>query len=499
MEKLKTLSIHFFSKIKNYQKNKWVKNPIGTQAKVLRKLLKNSKNTIFAKDHNLEKVKTYKDLKKAVPIRDYEKFRPYVDRIAKGEKNILTKGRPSYLLKTSGTTSGKKYIPLSKEGLCNQLNGAKSALLNYIYINKKTNFIKGKSVFLQGSPNLQIINNLKIGRLSGIVAHHIPFYLKNQYFPSWKVNCLKDWEEKIEAIVEETYKEKITIISGIPPWVKMYFEKLVEKTNQKIGEIFPNLSLMITGGVNYEVYRHAMDELIGRKIDIIETYPASEGFIAYQDSQEEKGLLLLLDQGIFYEFIAKGDYDKKNPKRISLEKVEIGVDYVLILNTDSGFWGYEIGDVIRFVSKNPYKILFIGRINQFTSAFGEHVIGYEVETALKEISEKHNCNIVDFTIAPQVNPKLGLPYHEWFIEFETLPFDLEKFGLDIDKSLRNKNPYYDDLIVGNILRPLIIRKLKKGSINKYMKSIGKLGGQFKMVHLSNDRKIADQLNIYEEK
>ena len=249
---------------------------------------------------------------------------------------------------------------------------------------------------------------------------------------------------------------------------------------------------MVTGGVNYEPYREKVNQLIGRKIDCIQTYPASEGFIAYQNSQKEEDLLLLLNNGMFYEFIPVDEFSNDNPTRLSIKEVEIGKDYVLILNTNAGLWGYNIGDTVRFTSTSPYKIVVSGRIKHFTSAFGEHVIAHEVEQALQKTLAKYPASVTEFTVAPQVNPIDGLPYHEWFIEFEKYPEDIAQFTAELDIQMRLQNVYYDDLISGNILKPLVLTLINKDGFQAYMKSIGKLGGQNKVPRLANDRLIADQ-------
>lgn len=375
---------------------------------------------------------------------------------------------------------------------------ARNALLNYIYETGNSQFVDGKMIFLQGSPILNVKAGISLGRLSGIVAHHVPAYLQKNRLPSYETNCIEDWEQKVDAIVEETKNQDMRLISGIPPWCQMYFDRLSAVSGgRKINEIFPNFKLFVHGGVNYEPYRAKMEESIGFGIDTIETYPASEGFIAIQDSQKEKGLLLMVNSGVFYEFIPAEEFYNEKPTRISLEDVELDKNYALILNTNAGLWGYSIGDTIKFVSKNPYKIIVTGRIKHYISAFGEHVIGEEVEHALLSIANQQGLEIVEFTVAPQVNPpEGGLPYHEWFIEFVKQPDDINEFALKVDKALQNKNIYYLDLIKGNILKPLVIKSLKKDAFINYMRSEGKLGGQNKVPRLANDRNIADKLSIF---
>jgi len=372
-------------------------------------------------------------------------------------------------------------------------------LLNYIHETGKADFLNGRLIFISGSPVLDHINNIPVGRLSGIVNHHVPEYLRRKQLPTYQTNCIEDWETKVNTIVEETVEQNMTFISGIPPWVQMYFDKLHEQTGKKIKDLFPNFSLFVYGGVNYEPYRRKFEQTIGKKIDSIELYPASEGFIAYQDSQKENSLLLLLNSGIFYEFVPVSEYFSSNPSRISLKDVETGINYVLILNTNAGLWGYNLGDTVKFVSKDPFKIVVTGRIKHYISAFGEHVISEEIENALMKAAQEQHAEVIEFTVAPQVNPSEaegGLPFHEWFIEFDSPPGDLEKFRISIDKNLQEQNIYYRDLIQGHILQPLKIQRLQKDSFIFYMKSIGKLGGQNKVPHLSNNRNIADALKQF---
>ena len=485
-----------FAKIATKRVFKWANNPHKTQDKVFKNLISKAKNTAFGKDHDFKNIVNYDDFKNRVKVSDYEGLRSYVDRIVAGESDVLWIGKPLYFAKTSGTTSGAKYIPITKESMPTHIKAARNALLFYILEKKDASFVDGKMIFLQGSPVLSNKNGVKLGRLSGIVAHYVPQYLLKNRLPSWETNCIEDWDTKVNAIVEETINEDMTVISGIPSWVQMYFEKLIEKTGKSVSELFPNFNFFIYGGVNFEPYKNKFESLIGKKIAYIELYPASEGFIAYQDSQTEKGMLLQLNSGIFYEFIPSTEFFDENPTRISLKDVKIGVNYVIILNTTAGLWGYNIGDTIEFTSTKPYRIKVTGRIKHFISAFGEHVIGKEVEKALNDSISDTKINISEFTVAPQVDPAKGLPYHEWFIEFENEPENLEEFASKIDASMQAQNIYYLDLITGKVLRPLIIRKVKKGGFHEYMKSIGKFGGQNKIPQLSDNRKIADILKDF---
>lgn len=492
---IKALAGRVFASLIFRRTNAWKKKPIQTQKSTFDQLINKAKITAFGKDHHFEKIKDYTDFQTRVPIRDYEGLRPYIERMVNGEENVLWPGKPIYLSKTSGTTSGAKFIPLTKDSLPYHIKAARDAILHYVYHSANSSFINGKMIFLQGSPELDKSKAIPTGRLSGIVAHYVPAYLQANRLPSFKTNCIDDWEKKVDAIVDETMDQNMAVISGIPPWVQMYFERLIQKSGKStIAEIFPDFSLFIYGGVNYKPYEASMRKLIGKSIDSIELYPASEGFIAFQDHYKEEGMLLLLNSGIFYEFVPLDELGKENPKRLTLEKVELGVNYLLIVSTNAGLWGYNIGDTIKFVSLEPYRIVVSGRVKHFTSAFGEHVIAEEVEKAISYAIQKTNAEVAEFHLAPQVSPQEDeLPFHEWFIEFKSSPSDLTKFATILDEKMCELNSYYQDLISGKILQPLKLKVLPKGTFNAYMKSKGKLGGQNKLPRLANDRSLADEL------
>ncbi|SHL69640.1 GH3 auxin-responsive promoter family protein [Flavobacterium chilense] len=491
---IKSLAAKIFARKIYNQTLAWANKPVETQLEVFKNLIQNAKETQFGKDHHFESIKTFGDFQKNVPVRDYEDLKSYIEKVKLGEENILWKGKPLYFAKTSGTTSGAKYIPLTKESMPTHVNAARNAIFHYIHETGNADFVNGKMIFLQGSPILTEKHGIKFGRLSGIVAHFVPKYLQKNRMPSWETNCIEDWDTKVNAIVGETINENMSVISGIPSWVQMYFERLQEKSGgKKISEIFKNFNLFIYGGVNYEPYRAKFEQMIGKKVDSIELFPASEGFFAYQDSQKEKGMLLLLNSGIFYEFIKTDDFFNENPKRLTIGEVETGVNYALIVSTNAGLWSYNIGDTVQFTSLFPHRVIVSGRIKHYISAFGEHVIANEVENAMKEATTETHIVINEFTVAPQITPVDGLPYHEWFIEFEKEPDNIDTFAEAIDNSMRKQNIYYDDLITGNVLRKVVITKVSKNGFQEYMKSQGKLGGQNKIPRLSNNRDIADNL------
>jgi len=491
---VKSFAAKIFARYIRKKIDGWASRPIEIQEQVFKDLIHKAAGTEFGKDHKFNGIKDHKDFVSKVPVRDYEELRYYVDRMVAGEPDILWPGKPLYYAKTSGTTSGAKYIPLTKESMPTHIEAARNAILCYIAETGNASVVDGKMIFLQGSPEMDEKNGVKLGRLSGIVAHYVPAYLQKNRLPSWETNCIDDWEEKVEAIVEETRNEDMSIISGIPSWVQMYFEKLQDKTGRKVGDLFKNFNLFIYGGVNYEPYRAKFESLIGRKVDSIELFPASEGFFAFQDRQNEKGMLLQLNSGIFYEFIKADEFFEEGAKRLTIGEVVTGVNYVLIISTNAGLWAYNIGDTIQFTSLKPYKVIVSGRIKHFISAFGEHVIAKEVEESIQKASAETGARISEFTVAPQIAPSQNeLPYHEWFIEFEKEPGDMSSFRSILDKAMQEQNSYYFDLIEGKILQPLKVTTIPANGFQQYMKSIGKLGGQNKLPRLSNDRKIAEKL------
>ena len=491
---LKSLGAKIFAGIVVKRLYKSTSNTIALQEQILKNIVSKAKTTNFGLDHDFDTITSYEDYKKQVPAKTYEEMKPYFDAVLEGQEDVLWPGKPLYLCKTSGTTSGAKYIPISKDSMSHHIDAARNALLCYINETGRTDFVNHKMIFLQGSPTLERKNGNNIGRLSGIVANYVPKYLQKNRLPSYQTNCITDWETKVDAIVEETFSKPMGLISGIPSWVQMYFEKLKVKANGKsIADIFPDFSLFVYGGVNFEPYRSKFLNLIGKEVDSIQTYPASEGFIAFQDVQGEAGMLLNINAGIFFEFIPLQEFGKPNAKRICLKDVELDVNYVLILNTNAGLFGYNIGDTVKFTSLKPFRVVVSGRVKHFTSAFGEHVIAEEVETSLKAVLDTSDAIVSEFTVAPQVNPEEGLPFHEWFIEFEREPTNWDLFINNLDNKLQSKNPYYKDLIKGRVLQTLKITICNKGAFENMMKAQGKLGGQNKIPRLTNDRSLADKL------
>lgn len=474
-------------------------NPGKTQKDVFDNLILNGKKTQFGKEHNFDKITSPADFASSVPTRDYEGIAPYIEKVLKGERDILWPGKPTYLAKTSGTTSGVKYIPITKDSLPNHINGARDALMHHVYHTGKARFLDGKMIFLSGSPELTEKNGIKIGRLSGIVNHHVPAILRINQLPTWETNCIEDWETKVEKIVDETIHQPMSLVSGIPPWVQMYFDRLQARTGKTIAEIFPKLDLFVYGGVNFEPYKRKLFSSLGKRIPTLELFPASEGFIAFQDKPDKEGMLLQLDSGIFFEFIPFDELGKPNPSRLTIDQVELGKVYSLIVSNNAGLWAYTLGDLVRFTSLAPPRVVVAGRTSHYISAFGEHVIAEEVERAMKSALEKFSeVSIGEFTVAPLVSPEDdSQPRHQWFIEFAALPANLPAFNRYLDEQMQKQNIYYKDLLEGNILEMLEIISLPKGSFSNMMKEGGKLGGQNKVPRLANNRNLAEKLIRYQ--
>ena len=491
---IKTLSRKTFKRVIGEQSL-----AISNQNALFKKIISRGVNSLFGKNLDIKANLDYDSFSKLVPISTYEDYRDYISLISHGKKNILTHGRPMCFAITSGTTSGTKYIPLTKEMWRHQSNSIKDLLLLYAHQTSNYDYVRSGMMFIQGSPELKYFNQVPFGRLSGIAARHVPFFLKNNRYPSMATNKIPNWNDKINAIVSETHNKKMKIIGGIPPWVMTYFDCLLEYTGKHhVKEVFPDLSLYIHGGTSFDAYRKTFLNTCG-PIDTLEVYPASEGFFAFQNNLYDESLLLLINRGVFYEFITLSNFQKKKMERIPLEGVELNIDYVLIVTTVAGLWAYNTGDTVRFVSKNPYKIVFSGRASQFCSAFGEHVIEKEIQAALKIAVKNVGGTVSEFSVCPKVGSGRETSRHEWFIEFLEKPKSITDFEAVLQNSMKKQNIYYKDLFDSGVIGVLKIILVKKGGFSSYMKSIGKFGGQNKCPHLLNDRRIADfLLNKYVE-
>lgn len=477
-----------------YQRAPWLNNPYGTQERTLKTLLRQAGQTQFGQEHGFDAISKHEQLGQTVPLRDYEGLRPWLDNVHAGKANVLWPGKPIYLAKTSGTTSGSKYIPLTRESTPNHIRSALNAALCYFKNTNSHAILEHYLLYLSGSPDLQKKHGIHVGRLSGISNHQVPAWLRTHQLPTLKVNRMDDWEAKVEAMVTESLKKPVSLIGGIPPWIQMYLDRMVARTGQPVGDFFPMLRVLLYGGVNVAPYKQKLFDTIGRVVDTVELYPASEGFFAYQDRVEEAGMLLLLNEGIYYEFVPLAEIDQPNPTRLPLEGVQVGQHYVMVISTNAGLWSYVLGDVVQFVTTAPHRVLVTGRVSHYTSAFGEHVIAQEVDQAIAQtLAQFPGVQVLEFTVAPQLTPAQGLPHHEWWIAFGQAPADMPAFEAALDQAMRRQNVYYDDLVRGSILRPLVVQALPADAFRVYMKTQGKLGEQNKVPRLANHRRIAEAL------
>jgi hypothetical protein len=482
---------HDYNKVKRA-----VARPFAAQDAAFDYLVFRAKDTRFGREHDFHSIACYKDFKLRVPLRDYEALHPYINAIIAGESDVLWPGRPIAFAYTSGTTSRAKYIPITPDFLLPYRLSARKAVCMYIAETGNAWCMLGRLLYFTHDIEIERLRGLPVRPIAGIAKAHAPYFFRKRFLPSDRTNRMQSFEESIEMSVNETVHEDVTLISGIAPWIQLYFNKLIERTGRPIKDVFPNFSVLINGGVNTDPYITNLSKSIGKAVDTIELYPSSEGFIGFRYSQNEPGLVLNLSMNVFYEFVPLSEVFSANPTRVSLRDVEMGVDYAVVLNTNSGLWGYNLGDVIRFISKNPHRFLMVGRTAHFISTTGEHLIAENVESALADISEKVDIRITELTVAPQIHPRSGLPYHEWFIEFEKEPTNMEDFTARLNTLVGRKNINYEEFCEAKIILPLQVRVVARGGFIQYMKSIGKLGGQNKVPRLSNDRKIADAMMKY---
>lgn len=466
------------------------KDAIALQDLFLKKLISQNKSTVFGLAHQFESIKNYANYTQSVSPRYYEEFQTYIEKIKKGEKNILQSGSPLYLLMTSGTTAGTKFIPISKSGIQHQINAAMKLLCFHSYHQGNADFMGFKMIFLQGSPELNYDLAIPVGRLSGVVYHHIPRFFQRNKLPTYQTNIISNWQEKVDKIVAETVGENISILGGIPPWCIQYFEKLITKSKAKnLRALFPNLSIYIYGGLDFGSYREKMKQLLGDKVACLQTFPASEGFFGIQDLPNSDEMLLLVNQGIFYEFIPIEEVEKEKPKAILIKDIILNTSYELMVTTDSGLWRYRMGDLIQFTNLAPYRIKVVGRTSQFISAFGEHVIGFEIENTMQAAIQEFQLDIEEYHVCPNVENK----HYEWYIEFNQLVVDITSLQNYLDTKLSGFNKYYAHLIDGNIINSCQIIVLSKGRFAQLRSKLGKDGGQNKVIRLSNNKKFASQL------
>jgi len=470
-----------------------LQSPIDYQDQVMHGLIKTAVQTRFGRDHSFKFIKDYETFKGNISLRKYEALRPYIDRIKAGEKGVLWPGIPLYFGITAGTTSGSKYIPVTKASLENQKRGPEYFGVNYAHRYKRLSQLKGKVLLFSDGPLFEDVGVMKGAPISTIVHQSMPKLFRLRSLPSCQVNSIKDFEARMHGMVRQSIRENVTAIVAMPISLLSYLRTLENLTAKSFDEHFPNFKLLMFSGMDYKPFLPEIRRFMPSSFTILESYPSTEGFIAYQDRAEESGMQLVLDNGIFYEFVPVDEIHLEKPTRISLKDVEIGRNYALVLNTNAGLWGYIIGDVVRFKTLHPHRIEITGRIGQFISAFGEHVIVEETDTSIAEIADKLGCTIVNYTVAPHFGVGRSCLYHEWFIEFGIPPKDLGRFASLLDDRLMECNSNYKDCVQRKAITSLEITVIPENGFKDFMHKTGKVGMQQKMPHLTNDYALAKQL------
>ncbi len=499
--KLLSLAISRLARMRLWRIENWSRHPVAVQREVLQDLVTSAQYTEFGKKYRFSKLFTLKEFKKNVPIHEYEDIKPYIERMMNGEENILWNTPINWFAKSSGTTSDKsKFIPISDESLQDNHFQASKDVLSYYYKNfPSSNLLTGKSLVVGGSHQISKLNDdIQYGDLSAVLMQNSPFWGQWLRTPELSIALMDEWESKIEKLAKITAEENVTSLAGVPTWTLILLKRILEITGKNtIKEVWPNLELYINGGVSFVPYRDQFDKIIGEKINYLEIYNASEGFFAGQQNPDEEGMLLFTEHGVFYEFMPVDEYQKPHPQTIGLKDVEIDKNYALVISTTGGLWRYLIGDTIKFISLNPYKIKVGGRLKHYINAFGEEVIVDNSDSAIAIASEKTNAVVNDYTAGPVYFSENKNGGHEWMVEFEKAPNDFQQFIIELDNALKNCNSDYEAKRYKDIaLRIPIVHALPKGTFSNWLKSKGKLGGQHKVPRLCNDRKMIEEIQAY---
>ena len=490
--------VSWFLKKRKHQVELFLKYPIDVQQELLMGLLTTARNTELGKQYDFDSIFDYKTFAERVPIHQYETFEPLIERTRKGEQNVFWPTNIQWFAKSSGTTNSKsKFIPVSNEALENcHLKAGKDMLALYINNNEDAGLFNGRGLRLGGSSAIYEDNNSYFGDLSAIIIENMPFWADFSSSPKTEVALMSEWESKMEAIVNETIHENITSLVGVPSWMLVLLNAVLEKTGKdNILEVWPNLEVYFHGGVNFNPYREQYKKLIPKKdFKYYETYNASEGFFAIQDSNDSNELLLMLDYGIYYEFIPMDTYNGEDSIAIPLQKVRLNKNYAIVITTNAGLWRYLIGDTVKFVSLDPFRIKITGRTKHFINVFGEELIIENAEEALKRVCKKTKAEIIDYTVAPIFMEGKSKGSHEWIIEFRKEPKSMDYFTELLDNALKAINSDYESKRYHDMTLTMpIVHKAKKDLFYNWLKKKGKLGGQHKVPRLSNDRAFIDEL------
>ena len=496
--KLLSPAISRLARLRSWRIENWVSNPIAAQREVLQHLITSAQYTEFGRKYNFEKLFSIREYKKAVPIHEYDDIKPYILRMMDGEQNILWNTPVYWFAKSSGTTSDKsKFIPVSDESLTDtHFKASKDVLTNYYNNFPESDLLTGKSLVVGGSHQLHQINeDIHYGDLSAVLMQNTPFWGHWIRTPELSVALLDEWENKIEKLAQQTIHENVTSIAGVPTWTIVLIKRILEISGKQfLKDVWPNLELYIHGGVSFVPYREQLNKLIGKPINYLEIYNASEGFIAGQDKPNEDGMLLYTDHGMFYEFMTVDEYGKEYPETIGLNNVVQNKNYALVISTNGGLWRYLIGDTIQFTSLSPYKIKVTGRLKHYINAFGEELIVDNTDNAIAITSEKTGAIVNDYTAAPVYFDDNSNGAHEWLIEFDKEPGDLNNFTFELDNALKSVNSDYEAKRHKNIaLRMPVVHSVKKGTFTEWLRSKGKLGGQHKVPRLSNERTLLKEI------
>ncbi len=491
-------TISRLARMRFWRVENWSRHPVAVQREVLQELVTAAQHTSFGKKHKFSTLFTLKEFKKMVPIHSYEDMKPYVERMMNGEENILWNTPINWFAKSSGTTSDKsKFIPISEESLQdNHFKASKDVLATYYNNFPGSDLLTGKSLVVGGSHQLNKMNEeIQYGDLSAVLMQNTPFWGQWLRTPELSIALLDEWENKIEQLAAITAEENVTSLAGVPTWTLLLLKRILAiKGKSNIKEVWPNLELYITGGVSFVPYREQFDKIFGAKINYLEIYNASEGFFAGQQCPDDDGMLLFTEHGIFYEFMPVDQYGQKNPQTVGLDKVSIGKNYALVISTTGGLWRYLVGDTIQFTSIHPYKIKVTGRLKHYMNAFGEEVIVDNSDNAIAIAAEKTGSIVNDYTAAPVFFSEHANGAHEWLIEFEKKPDNLQQFIIELDNALKNCNSDYEAKRHRDIaLRLPIVHILPKGHFTKWLHSKNKVGGQHKVPRLSNERLILEEI------
>lgn len=461
-------------------------DPVTCQEKLMLEFVEAAMNTRFGKEHLFSTIRTYEDFKQHVPLRNYEELLPYIEKIRSGQADVLWKGRPVFFGKTSGTTSKTKFIPVTKESLNNQVGAPQYAALNYAHRYKQYSFLKGKVLLFSDGHFFEKINGIKAAPISTIANASVPAIYKWMRLPSDNINAIPQYETRIKAMIKACRGKDIRTIVAMPVWLLVFLRALKKSTGKEFKDLFPNFKLLFLSGMDYMPYLEEIKRYITTPFDVLETYPSTEGFIAYQDIREERGMQLVLNNGIFFEFMPVNELGQRNANRVSLKDVEVGINYAVVLNTNAGLWGYLNGDTVRFKSIYPHRIDITGRITQYISAFGEHVTVEETNKSIAKTAAECQATIVDYTVAPNIKDDGSLPYHEWFIEFGQVPKNITEFAKRLDHSICLLNFSYRDVVVNKVIEPLKITLVPTGGFETFLKVSGKTGLQQKIPQVRND-------------